>query len=72
MAVNVLPPSVDCCHLIIFPTWPVKVIVPELLPEHTVAAPFVVPPTVAESMTIVTVLELGGHGACGVMVQVNW
>ena len=54
------------------PTWPVKVMVPELLPEHTVAAPEVVPPAVVGSMTIVTVLELGAQGTCGVMVQVNW
>src|SRR5665213_1179587 len=70
--VSVLPPSVDDCQVIIFPTWPLKVIFPELLPEHTVSAPEVVPPTVVESIAIVTVLEFDAQGACGVMVQVNW
>jgi hypothetical protein len=47
MLVQVVPPLVEDCHINTDPVWPVNVMFPLLLPEHTVAAPPVVPPTVA-------------------------
>src|SRR6185503_1545107 len=71
IGVHVVPLSVDDSQRRMAPTWPVSVIVPELLPAHTEASAAVVPPTVAGSTTTVTVLEFEVHGACGVIDHVN-
>lgn len=72
IVVHVVPLSVENSHLIIFPACPERVIVPPLLPEHTVASVLVVPPTVGASSVITTELEFVGQGAAAVIVQVNW
>ena len=59
-------------NFITLPVCPLSVILPLLLPLQTMVAPAVVPPTDGASLVIVTVLELGVHGAAGVIVQVNW
>ena len=38
-------------HLIILPLWPLKVKVPEFVPEQTIALELVVPPTVLHEAT---------------------
>ena len=45
IVVHVVPPFVDDSHLITLPVLPVKLSVPVLVPEQTVAAEFTVPPT---------------------------
>ena len=52
---QVVPPSVEYCHLTIEPVLPLKVTEPLLLPEQTVAEPAVLPATVV-ALTVTVVL----------------
>jgi hypothetical protein len=69
--VQVLPPLIDCSHLKTDPNFPLRVMVPVLLPEQTVVGltVAVVPPTLAAKSLIVTDADVGPHGAKPLMVQ---
>ena len=70
MVVQVTP-SGDDSQRVIVPLCPLSVIVPLLLPEHTVAEPAVVPPKESALSVMITLLVVGAHGAAGVIVQVK-
>ena len=57
IVVQVEPPLVEYSHLITLPVLPVKLSVPLLVPEQTVAPEFTVPPTETGFTVIVTELE---------------
>ena len=44
-AISVQPPPLSYCHFVTVPVFPDKVRIVELVPEHTVALPAMVPPT---------------------------
>src|SRR6476469_8387080 len=55
IGLHVTPLLIEDSHLIIFPIWPLRVSVPVLLPEHTIASDATEPPT--EAGSTVTVAE---------------
>ena len=58
MVAHVVPASVDDSQFITLPVWPLKVSVPLLLPEHTVALLLTEPPTETGFTVIVVEAEL--------------
>ena len=57
ISVQVAPPLVENCHLIMLPVKPLSVIVPAFAPLQTVAEPEVVPPTETGFTVTVAVAE---------------
>ena len=45
ISVQLAPPSIEYCHFVIVPIWPLSVSMPLLLPEQMVVLPATVPPT---------------------------
>ena len=60
---QVVPPSVEISHLNTLPVCPVKVAVPLLVPEHTVALAPTAPPADTALAVIVATLEFAEEQA---------
>jgi hypothetical protein len=61
IVVQVVPPLIDCSHLITLPVLPLNVTDPLLPVEHTVAVPPAVPPTETGSTVIVVNVDVSVH-----------
>ena len=61
IVVHVVPPLIDCSHLITLPVLPLNVTDPLLPFEHTVAVPLAVPPTEAGLTVIVVNVDVSEH-----------
>lgn len=60
ISVQLPPPSVLNCHLVMVPAWPLSVTVPLLVPVHTVVLPLTLPPVAVALIVMVAAAELAG------------